>query len=52
MLSKLNKIIDGNTAIIKMNKDSCVQQKMTIGDYKTAFNLQLTTTNQQKILNS
>jgi hypothetical protein len=42
-----------------MNKDSYVQQKMTIGDYKTTYDLQLTTydlrlttTNQQKILNS
>ncbi|MDR1347348.1 MAG: hypothetical protein LBJ63_02810 [Prevotellaceae bacterium] len=36
-IQELNKIIDANTATIKANEDSYVQQKMTIGDYKTAI---------------
>ncbi|MDR1553416.1 MAG: hypothetical protein LBS69_08145 [Prevotellaceae bacterium] len=36
-IEELNKIIDANTAVIKANQDSYVQQKMTIGDYKTAI---------------
>lgn len=36
-IAKLNKVIDGNTAIIQMNKDSYTQQKMNIGNYKSAL---------------
>jgi hypothetical protein len=36
-IQKLNKVIDGNTAIIKINSDSYVQQKMNIGNYVSAL---------------
>ncbi|MDR1199595.1 MAG: hypothetical protein LBK94_11415, partial [Prevotellaceae bacterium] len=53
-IEKLNKVIDGNTSIIKLNKDSYVQQKMNIGDYKTALagvtaQIQLTTDKMKKL---
>jgi len=35
-IARLNTIIEGNTATIKMNKDAYTQQKMDIGNYKLA----------------
>ncbi|MDR1581662.1 MAG: hypothetical protein LBS55_00105 [Prevotellaceae bacterium] len=50
-IDRLNAIIDENTKRIKENRDAYTQQKMTIGDYKTAISdVQVRVGNAQALL--